>query len=136
MIRALAEAALRGYSRIAPTERGGFRLAKLVRRLRKRELWRDTFLTPDGLRLKLDLSTYPDVSMAFGLYELDTARVIKKLLTRGDHFIDAGANIGYFTLLTANIVGPNGRVDAFEPHPLNRARLLDHLRENRLEGRV
>jgi FkbM family methyltransferase len=129
MIRALAEAALRGYSRIAPTERGGFRLARLVRRLRPREQWRDTFITPDGFRLKLDLATYPDVSMAYGLYELDTALVIKKLLRPGDVFVDAGANIGYFTMLAARL---GGRVHAFEPHPLNRARLVDHLRDNQL----
>ena len=72
MMRAVAEAALRGYSRIAPTERGGYRLARLVRRTRSREQWRDTFTTPDGLRFQLDLATYPDCCMAYGLYELDT----------------------------------------------------------------
>ena len=49
--------------------------------------------------LGLDLGTYPDCCMAYGLYELDTARLIKRLLRVGDHFVDAGANIGYFTLL-------------------------------------
>jgi FkbM family methyltransferase len=136
MIRAAAEAALRAYSRVAPTERGGFRLARLVRGLRNRERWKDTFTTPDGFRLKLDLATYPDVAMAYGLYELDTARLIKRLLKLGDHFVDAGANIGYFTLLAARLVGPSGRVDAFEPHPMNRARLVDHLRDNDLADRV
>jgi FkbM family methyltransferase len=136
MIAAIAEAALRRYSLIAPGERGGFRLARLVRRLRPRQRWCDTFITPDGLRLNLDLATYPDVSMAYGLYELDTARLIKKLLKPGDHFVDAGANLGYFTLLAAKLVGPGGRVDAFEPHPLNRARLLDHLRANNIQRGV
>src|SRR5688572_16199782 len=136
MIAAAAEAALRAYSRIAPTERGGFRLARMVRGLRKRDRWRDTFTTPEGFRLKLDLATYPDVAMAYGLYELDTARLIKILLRPGDHFVDAGANLGYFTLLAAARVGPSGRVSAFEPHPLNRARLLEHLRDNDLEDRV
>ncbi len=136
MIRAAAEAALRGYSRIAPTERGGFRLARLVRRTRRRDQWRDTFITPEGLRFKLDLSTYPDCCMAYGVYELDTARLIRRLLRPGDHFVDAGANLGYFTLLAAKLVGPEGRVDAFEPHPVNRARLIEHLRENGLSDRV
>src|SRR5438876_1061821 len=132
----MTEGLLRFYSRITPTERGGYRLARFARRFRQREQWLDYFDTPDGLRMNLDLGTYPDCCMAYGLYELDTVRVVKQLLRRGDHFIDAGANIGYFTLLAAQIVGPVGRVDAFEPHPANRARLLEHLRANGVEDRV
>jgi FkbM family methyltransferase len=36
---------------------------------------------------------------------------------RGDTVIDAGANVGYMTLLTAIAAGPSGRVVAWEPHP-------------------
>lgn len=68
--------------------------------------------------------------MAFGLYELDTARLIRRLLEPGGWFVDCGANIGYFTLLAARRVGPEGRVDAFEPDPINRARLEQHLADN------
>jgi len=74
--------------------------------------------------------------MAFGLYELDTERLIRRILRPGDHFVDAGANIGYFTMLGARLVGPGGRVDAFEPQPDNRARLKDHLERNGLSQRV
>jgi FkbM family methyltransferase len=136
MIRAAAEAALRAYGRIAWNERGGYRLARLVRGLRSRQNWRDTFTTPDGLQLKLDLATYPDVCMAYGLYELDTTRLLKRLIKPGDHFVDAGANIGYFALLASKLVGPTGHIDAFEPHPLNRARLLEHLHDNGVENCV
>jgi FkbM family methyltransferase len=136
MLHHLAETCLRFYSRIAPTERGGLHLARLARRLRPRDRWRDTFRTPDGLELELDLATYPDVCMAWGLYELDTARLIKRLLRPGDHFVDSGANIGYFTLLAACAVGKHGRVDAFEPQPDNRARLIENLRRNHLDDRV
>ncbi len=129
-------ALLRGYSRVAPTERGGYRLARLARRLLPREQWRSTFSTPDGLRLGLDLGTYPDACMAFGLYELDTYRQIRSILKPAMHFVDCGANIGYFTMLAARVVGPAGRVDAYEPDPLNRQRLEAHLRDNRLSDRV
>lgn len=122
--------ALKAYSRVAPTGRGGFRLARLARRTIPKEHWQGSFHTPDGLRLRLDLGTYPDCCMALGLYELDTARVIRRLLDPGGWFVDCGANIGYFTLLAARRVGPEGRVDAFEPDPINRARLERHLADN------
>jgi len=119
----LFDSILRLYSRVAPSERGGFRLARLARRLRPASTWETQFDTPEGTRLTLNLATYPDCCMAYGLYELDTSRLIKRLLRPGDHFVDGGANIGYFTLLASRRVGAGGRVDAFEPQPDNRARL-------------
>lgn len=45
--------------------------------------------------------------------------------------IDVGANYGYFTLLMAGIVGPEGRVVACEPHPvLAKAHLPQNLALN------
>ena len=100
----LAEATLRAYRHVAPTGRGMFRLARGVRRLRPRDRWRDTFHV-DGNALDLDLGVYPDCCMAFGVYELDTARWITRLLEPGGHFVDGGANLGYFTLLAASSRG-------------------------------
>ena len=135
-IARLAESTLRAYARVAPTERGGYRLARLVRRFRSTDARRDVFRTPLGLTLDLDLNCYPDCTMAFGLYELDTVRVIRRLLRHGDHFVDGGANIGYMTMIGAQCVGPNGRVDAFEPQPDNRARLEVNLHRNGMGERV
>jgi FkbM family methyltransferase len=123
---------LGAYSRVAPTGRGGYRLARLARRFHPHDDRVALFQTPDSLRLRLDLDTYPDCCMAFGLYELDTARVLRRLLRPGDTFIDGGANIGYFTLLAAKAVGPRGGVHAFEPQPENRRRLADHAAANGL----
>ena len=41
------------------------------------------------------------------------------LLKPGDVFVDVGANIGYFSVLAASVVGPTGAVFAFEPDPEN-----------------
>lgn len=131
-----AEAALRAYQRVAPTERGGYRLARLVRRARPTGEWVDRFRTPDGLVFDLDLGVYPDCCMAFGLYELDTARAMRRLVRPGDWVLDVGANIGYMTALAARMVGAGGRVDAFEPEPGNRARLEAHVALNGLSDRV
>ena len=92
--------------------------------------WKDVFPTGGGVRLELDLATYPDVAMAAGVYELATARALRRLLRPGMHVVDGGANIGFFTCRAAKLVGPLGRVDAFEPDPLNRLRLEDNLLRN------
>jgi FkbM family methyltransferase len=45
------------------------------------------------------------------------------IVKRGDIVIDAGANIGAFTVPLANAVGPSGRVHAFEPQRIINQRL-------------
>jgi FkbM family methyltransferase len=45
-------------------------------------------------------------------------------LKPGDVFLDVGARQGYFSLIAARVVGPAGRVVAFEPHE----RMQDELR--------
>jgi FkbM family methyltransferase len=130
LVARCVDALLRAYSRVAPTGRGGYRLARLARRFHPPADRVALFHTPNGLDLRLDLDTYPDCCMAFGLYELDTARVLRRLLRPGDTFIDGGANIGYFTLLAAKRVGARGRVHAFEPQPENRRRLAEHVAAN------
>ncbi len=59
-----------------------------------------------------------------GAYEPHVSRVFRELLRPADHVVDVGANIGYFSLLAASLVGPNGSVLAVEPNPRN-VRLLE-----------
>lgn len=54
-----------------------------------------------------------------GVYgEFDT-EIIKKHLSPNDIVIDVGANIGYYTLLSAKLVGNSGKIYAFEPESTN-----------------
>ena len=59
--------------------------------------------------------------MTLGIYEPEVAKLIRDLLHEGDVFYDIGAHAGYFTLIAANKVGPDGLVIAFEPVPDNAA---------------
>ncbi len=52
-------------------------------------------------------------------FEPHVTHMLKKLLAPGMTFMDIGAHVGYFTLLAAGRVGPEGKVLAFEAHPDN-----------------
>ena len=56
--------------------------------------------------------------------------VVTKEIQPGDTVLDLGANIGYFTLLFAKLVGNNGIVFAFEPEPQNIALLTKNIKIN------
>jgi FkbM family methyltransferase len=65
-----------------------------------------------------------------GTYEAELQRAITKSVTAGGVFFDIGAHAGYYSLLASSLVGPAGRVVAFEPDTDNLAHLRRHLRLN------
>lgn len=60
-------------------------------------------------------------------HELPLLLLMNGLLRAGDVFIDVGANLGLVSLHAARIVGNTGRVVAFEPNPVVRARMESHV---------
>lgn len=52
-------------------------------------------------------------------YDRYATALFERILRPNQVAVDAGANVGYFTLLYAQTVGPDGHVYAFEPHPTN-----------------
>lgn len=49
-----------------------------------------------------------------GRYEPLTTRLVSEMLRPGECFVDAGAHIGYFSVIAARILGPHGKVVAVE----------------------
>ncbi|HKR06347.1 MAG TPA: FkbM family methyltransferase [Bacteroidia bacterium] len=45
--------------------------------------------------------------------------LVKNLVKKGDHVLDIGANIGFYSGIISNLVGENGKVHCFEPDELN-----------------
>jgi FkbM family methyltransferase len=82
-----------------------------------------------------DLSITPEL-LADGTYDVPFTSFALAELRPGDVAVDVGANIGLFTLLMARIVGPGGRVIAYEPEPDNLALLRDNVAFNYLTGWV
>jgi FkbM family methyltransferase len=66
----------------------------------------------------------------YGTFEISQTRLIQSLLRPGMTFLDIGANIGYYTVIGARLVGPTGSVHSFEPHPGIRAKLEGNIERN------
>jgi len=86
----------------------------------------------EGAELALDRA---DVSVSLpihhgGQWEPHLTRFYQGHLKPGMTFIDVGANIGFFTILASRLVGPEGRVIAFEPNSENCRLILLSLERN------
>jgi FkbM family methyltransferase len=78
---------------------------------------RDFFLDPEDQIITPCL-------LEHGVWEPSVTDLVSDEIQRGDTVLDIGANVGYYTLLFAELVGEHGRVLAFEPDPTN-FRLLE-----------
>lgn len=54
-----------------------------------------------------------------GLLEVPVQEALRRTVAPGATVWDAGAHLGFFTLLAARLAGPDGHVVAFEPVPAN-----------------
>jgi FkbM family methyltransferase len=65
-----------------------------------------------------------------GSYELHKQLQVARAIVPGMTVYDIGANVGFYSLLASVLVGPSGKVHAFEPVPRNFDILRQHLRIN------
>jgi FkbM family methyltransferase len=91
-----------------------------------------------GVSYDLDLSQGIDFAIYLGnIYERRTKAALRKLVAPGSLVLDIGANIGAHALNLAQLVGPDGRVIAFEPTDYAFRKLSRNLELNpELAGRV
>jgi FkbM family methyltransferase len=67
-----------------------------------------------------------------GTTEPEVQKALRTHLRPGGVLFDVGANVGFFSVLAARLVGPAGRVYAFEPLPENVAALRRNVELNAL----
>lgn len=99
-----------------------FRPTQIVRRCRYRFLSRKNepleVSTPWHTALQVNPNEAIGISLLkLGIYELAVSEALWRLTGVGSQCLDIGSNIGYMTGLLSARAGPNGRVQAFEPHP-------------------
>lgn len=75
---------------------------------------------------------FTDPAFAHGRYEPEIVEFLAEHCRPGDIAFDVGANVGYHTMLLSRLVGPEGRVVAFEPVPTTAGWLEETLRCNDL----
>ncbi|MDQ7026704.1 MAG: FkbM family methyltransferase [Anaerolineae bacterium] len=81
----------------------------------------------DGLNMHLDTNIPPERGIFFAgdRHRVLTA-VMQQYVKQGAYCMDIGANIGFYTLKLAQLVGSSGRIAAFEANPT----LVTRIREN------
>lgn len=109
----------RGYVRFVPGNLGKARIVDqyLNAALRNTPVTRDIVLR-NGVRMSVDTKDIVQRYLyQFGIWEPSLSGWLARTLRPGDVFVDVGANIGYYSLLAARLVGHLGSVVAIEASP-------------------
>jgi FkbM family methyltransferase len=90
-----------------------------------------------GYDVFLDVTRPSYVSASIGtmgVWEPMVTALFQHLVKQNHTIIDVGANIGYFSLLSSRLVGPQGRVLAFEPEAHNFSLLQQTITHNAISN--
>jgi FkbM family methyltransferase len=81
-------------------------------------------------------SDYMSSAMIYGGFELAEHAFVQRFLRPGMTVLDIGAHHGLYTLLASKLIGPRGKVVAFEPSPRERKALRLNVGMNRCKNVV
>lgn len=110
--------------------RGKRTVARLARRILPKSTIRLAHVEP-GVTLTVSLRRHVMFwSKGLANFEPSSTKAIQAAICQGDHVLDVGANIGFFSTLLSRWVGDDGRVLAVEPEVENRKFLRANLESN------
>ena len=116
----------------APSFRGSWIFYTSILKIAPKKL-RFCSLVESNIHLDLtDPAQFSIVNTRKGKHEVGTVNFLKKYLSKGDVFIDIGANFGYFSCIASKIVGDEGLVLAFEPNNTAYIQLISTMTRNKL----
>jgi FkbM family methyltransferase len=107
---------------------------KILRHMRLRRLQNLDVTISDGIAAGLRFnagSSNPEYSL--GINEPPVQEAFARYLHKGDVLYDVGANVGFFTVIGAMLIGPSGQVYAFEPVLENAAMIRHNCELNGIE---
>lgn len=92
------------------------------------------YVTFDDVTLAVDAAdaSVSQPILSAGAWEPHLTTVFRRFVKPGHHVVDVGANIGYFTMLSARLCGPSGHVTAIEPNSENCRLILASVARNEL----
>lgn len=130
--------ALRASRVLPPALKGRLRRLALVRWIAERAYARIGLTTfPMGLGellIEIDVENRVERGLVMGRHERYLAEWLWSVVQPGWTCLDIGAHIGWYTVQLACLVGPAGRVVAFEPIPVLRDRLRRNLELDKLSN--
>ncbi|MDH5495800.1 MAG: FkbM family methyltransferase [Candidatus Bathyarchaeota archaeon] len=104
------------------------RLLSLVKKIFRSYLW--TSLQGHKMYVNARDKTITPTLLNYGVWEMHETELFKRAVRKGMIVVDLGANIGWYTLIAAKLVGKKGKVYAFEPEPDNCALLRKNVQLN------
>ena len=119
-------------TRLLPRIRGAGVLANMVKNIYNRRLRSFVRANVLDFSMNLDPSECVDGSLLFypHLYDWEEVEFIRNNLGTSGVFVDAGANIGFYSLVASQVIACGGQIIAIEPDDYNRARLIENLELN------
>ena len=102
----------------------------LYKKINKRKIYFEI----EGIKYHLDLSENIDSLIYYGNYESKITTLFKKYIKPNMVVMDVGANVGYYTLLSAKLTKNQGRIIAFEPVKSTFLKLKENISLNKFNN--
>jgi FkbM family methyltransferase len=123
-------------TRRLPRLRGAGRISGVVERIYNRKMRPNTTTDVLGFKMVLDSADSVERQFLFSPHRYDWREInyLRKHLKPGATFLDAGANVGFYSLIASGLVGETGAVLSVEADPYNASRLKANLDVNNMRN--